>query len=184
MSLAHVNGIELYHEEAGTGPALLLLNGMGGNTLGWTPLLPALSAHFGVVAFDARGAGRSSAPPGPYTIGQLADDAAGLLDHLGIARAHVVGHEDDVAHLVGERVARDRLRDLGEDLQRLAVEVGRPLERGPQRGERALRVARGQRFASAVEVRALAQSPSSRVLIVTSSSRCCPLPSASATRTT
>src|SRR3712207_194537 len=91
MSIARINGIDLYYEETGSGPPLLLIAGLGGNTLGWVMLLPALAQHFRVIAFDNRGAGRSSAPPGPYTTRQMADDAAALLAHLGIERAHVLG---------------------------------------------------------------------------------------------
>lgn len=91
MPIAQANGIDLYYEEAGSGPTLLLLNGEGGNTLDWASLLPALTYRFRVVTFDARGAGRSSAPPGPYTTRQMADDAAAVLDRVGAARAHVVG---------------------------------------------------------------------------------------------
>jgi pimeloyl-ACP methyl ester carboxylesterase len=50
-----------------------------------------LKQAYRVVAFDNRGAGRSSQPEGAYTIPQMADDAVALLDHLGIASAHVVG---------------------------------------------------------------------------------------------
>ena len=91
MPLAHINGIELYYEETGSGPPLLLIAGLTGNTLGWAMLLPALAEFFHVIAFDNRGAGRSSAPPGPYTTREMADDAAALLEHLGIERAHVIG---------------------------------------------------------------------------------------------
>lgn len=91
MPLVQVNGIDLYYEEAGDGPPLLLISGAPGTTLDWEWFLPALSERFRVVAFDNRGGGRSSAPPGPYTTRQMADDAAALLDHLAIPRAHVVG---------------------------------------------------------------------------------------------
>src|SRR5215212_1479949 len=91
MPSTQVNGIDLYYEETGSGPPLLLIAGLGGNTLGWAMLLPALAEHFRVIAFDNRGAGRSSAPAGPYTTGQLADDTAALLDRLGIERTHVIG---------------------------------------------------------------------------------------------
>jgi 3-oxoadipate enol-lactonase len=83
----HVNGIDLYYEEHGSGPPLLLIPGL--SSTGFT--LPALEPHFRSITLDNRGAGRSSAPPGPYTTRLLADDAAALLDHLGIERAHVLG---------------------------------------------------------------------------------------------
>ena len=91
MPLAQLNGIDRFYRETGSGDPLLLINGIGGTCLGWEPLLPALAARFRVVASDNRGVGRSAAPPGPYTTRQLADDAAALLAHLGVARAHVVG---------------------------------------------------------------------------------------------
>jgi len=91
VPFAAVNQIDLYYEETGSGPPLLLIAGLSANMLDWATLLPTLAERFHVVAFDNRGAGRSSAPPGPYTTRLLADDAAALLDHLGIERAHVVG---------------------------------------------------------------------------------------------
>src|SRR5690349_10045048 len=91
MPHAPVNGIDLFYEETGDGPPLLLITGLSGNAADWTPLLPALAARHRVIALDPRGAGRSSAPPGPYTMAQLAADALGLLDHLDVDRAHVVG---------------------------------------------------------------------------------------------
>ncbi len=91
MPIVQVNGIERYYEETGSGDPLLLINGLGGTSLGWEPLLPALAGRFRVITADNRGVGRSAAPPGPYTTRLLADDAAALLAHLGVARAHVVG---------------------------------------------------------------------------------------------
>jgi 3-oxoadipate enol-lactonase len=128
MPSTQVNGIDLYYEETGSGPPLLLIAGLGGNTLGWAMLLPALAEHFRVIAFDNRGAGRSSAPAGPNTTGQLADDTAVLLDRLGIERTHVIGlsmggmiaqelalaHPERVDRLVlYSTVARPRLATFG-----------------------------------------------------------------------
>jgi 3-oxoadipate enol-lactonase len=83
----HVNGIDLYYEERGSGPPLLLLPGL--SSTGFT--IPALEPHFRSITLDNRGAGRSSVPPGPYTTRLLADDAAALLEYLGIERAHILG---------------------------------------------------------------------------------------------
>jgi len=91
IPLVQLNGIERFYQETGSGDALLLINGLGGTCLGWEPLVPALAEHFRVITSDNRGVGRSSAPPGPYTTQQMADDAAALLAHLGVTRAHVVG---------------------------------------------------------------------------------------------
>jgi 3-oxoadipate enol-lactonase len=51
----------------------------------------SLARRFTLIAYDNRGWGLSSRPRGPYTVGQLAEDAVGLLDHLGILRAHLFG---------------------------------------------------------------------------------------------
>lgn len=57
----------------------------------WRPQLSAFADRYRVLAFDTRGHGRSDAPPGPYTMEQLADDLHGLLNALQITRAHFVG---------------------------------------------------------------------------------------------
>lgn len=91
MPLVELNRIDRFYQETGSGAPLLLINGIGGTSLSWEPLLPALSVRFRVITSDNRGAGRSAAPPGPYTTRQMADDTAALLARLGVARAHVVG---------------------------------------------------------------------------------------------
>jgi pimeloyl-ACP methyl ester carboxylesterase len=91
MPTARVNGIELHYAEAGSGHPLLLIMGFGGDHLAWAFQVPAFSARFRVISFDNRGAGRSSVPDAPYTTGLMADDAAGLLDALGVEQAHVLG---------------------------------------------------------------------------------------------
>jgi 3-oxoadipate enol-lactonase / 4-carboxymuconolactone decarboxylase len=72
-------------------PVVLMAGSLGSTLEMWDPQVAALSARFRVVRFDARGHGRSPAPPGPYVIDDLVDDAVALLDRLGVARAHVVG---------------------------------------------------------------------------------------------
>lgn len=79
------------HLEAGARPPLVLVSGLGSDTILWFRQIPAWSADRCVVAFDNRGAGRSDKPEGPYAIAQLADDTAALLDALGLVRADVLG---------------------------------------------------------------------------------------------
>ncbi len=72
---------------------LILSSGLGGSADYWKPNWRALASHFRVIAYDHRGTGRSDrALPDTVTVDHLADDIAALLDALGIARAHVMGH--------------------------------------------------------------------------------------------
>ena len=91
MSIAKVDTIELYYEEHGSGDPLLLIMGLAADSMAWMFQVPEFSKHYRTIVFDNRGVGRSSKPPGPYTISQMADDTAGLIDVLGIAHTHVVG---------------------------------------------------------------------------------------------
>jgi 3-oxoadipate enol-lactonase len=74
-----------------TAPALLFLNSIGSTRALWDPQRGAFGGAYRVIQFDARGHGRSDAPPGPYTIAQLAHDALAILDAERIATAQVCG---------------------------------------------------------------------------------------------
>jgi 3-oxoadipate enol-lactonase len=87
----HANGTDLYYEEQGSGPPLLLLTGFATHVSIWHSLLPTLTPSFRTVTLDNRGMGRSSLTEGPTTTRQMADDAVVVLDALGIDRAHVLG---------------------------------------------------------------------------------------------
>jgi pimeloyl-ACP methyl ester carboxylesterase len=92
--MATINGAELYYEVRGPedGPIVLLLHGSVGSVEDFDSLVPALlAAGYRTLAFDARARGRSTWGDEPLTYAQMAADAVGLLDHLGIARADVVG---------------------------------------------------------------------------------------------
>jgi pimeloyl-ACP methyl ester carboxylesterase len=84
--------MELFHLRRGSGEPLLLIQGMSGTHLSWgEPFLGELERDFDVVYYDHRGIGNSPALDGPFTIGDLADDAAALLDRVGWDDAHVLG---------------------------------------------------------------------------------------------
>jgi pimeloyl-ACP methyl ester carboxylesterase len=86
------NGQKLYFEIHGQGEPLVLLMGIGYDSSLWTlAQVPALSQRLQVILVDNRDAGRSSRATGTYSIADMADDTAGLLDALGIGRAHVLG---------------------------------------------------------------------------------------------
>ena len=76
----------------GAGEPVLLAQGLGGSVEHWgEAFLERLARRMEVIAFDHRGMGRSPGGPDPFSIADLADDAAGLLEHLGLASAHVLG---------------------------------------------------------------------------------------------
>src|SRR3989442_13122454 len=91
MPKVGVNGIQVFYGGGGRGEPLILIMGFGGDHLAWAFQVRALAARYRVVTFDNRGAGQSDAPEPPYTIRTMADDTAGLMDALGIERAHGVG---------------------------------------------------------------------------------------------
>jgi pimeloyl-ACP methyl ester carboxylesterase len=98
MATAKIRDIQMYYEVHGPsrrpakeGAPLLLIMGLGANASSWELQVPEFSRDYRVVAFDNRGAGRTDKPLGQYTMAEMADDAAALLDHLDIASAHVFG---------------------------------------------------------------------------------------------
>jgi 3-oxoadipate enol-lactonase len=91
MPLAKINGIDLYYETHGEGPALVFAHGGGGSHLSWWQQAPVFAKSHKVVTFDHRSFGHSlDAPdgPGPHAFVQ---DLTALLDHLGIQKATVAG---------------------------------------------------------------------------------------------
>lgn len=92
MPFTEANGIKLYYEVHGRGEPLVLIAGIGYDLWMWHRMLPGLAERFQVVVFDNRGAGRSDKPTGPYSAGLLAADTVGLMDAIGLAKAHVMGH--------------------------------------------------------------------------------------------
>ena len=85
------NGIETHYTIEGDGPWLTLSHSLACNLSMWDEQVQLLARRFKVLRYDTRGHGLSDAPPAPYTLAQLADDAKGLFDALGITRTHWVG---------------------------------------------------------------------------------------------
>lgn len=87
------NGIRIHVRDAGTGePALVFLHYWGGSSRTWRRVTDALSERYRTIAYDQRGWGESDAPSDGYTIGDLADDAQGVLDALGLQHYVLIGH--------------------------------------------------------------------------------------------
>ena len=92
MPTATVNGVRLFYTLTGVaGAPLALVHGSWGDHSGWDPVAPALAERFRVLAYDRRGHSQSECPPGQGSAEEDAADLAALLEHLGLAPAHVVG---------------------------------------------------------------------------------------------
>jgi pimeloyl-ACP methyl ester carboxylesterase len=89
---APVHGLKMYYEIHGAGEPLILLHGGLGSTGMFADLLPALAAHRRVIAADLQGHGRTADIDRPLRIDTMADDVAGLMQHLGIKQADVMGY--------------------------------------------------------------------------------------------
>jgi 3-oxoadipate enol-lactonase len=82
---------ELYYEIYGTGEPFLLIPGLSANHLSWAEQVGRCSESFQVLIYDPRGTGQSSPIEPDYTAADMADDASGLLDALGLGAVHVYG---------------------------------------------------------------------------------------------
>jgi 3-oxoadipate enol-lactonase len=91
VPVVEVGGYELFTIEEGDGYPVVLIHGLAGDHTAWTPQLGRLSERYRTVAFDNRGAGQSTQRDEPVSTEDLARDTLGLMDALGIERAHVVG---------------------------------------------------------------------------------------------
>lgn len=86
-----IDGLRLHYEHDGQGSDLVLIHGLGGSLHDWDSFIPDLARAHRVLRWDVRGFGQSDKPAGPYTPQLFAQDLAGLVRTLGIAKTHVVG---------------------------------------------------------------------------------------------
>lgn len=96
MPTVAANGYEFDYVDTGEGPVVLMLHGFPQDKDCWHQLGEILVASgYRVVAFDQRGYSPGARPTGTseYTLDHLTDDAIGVLDALGVDRAHIVGHD-------------------------------------------------------------------------------------------
>lgn len=113
MPFAPVNGIQLYYEVHGSGPAILFAHGQGGNHLSWWRQVPFFSRHYTCITFDHRAFGQSIDLDGQGRRG-FGQDAIELLDHLGVDDVRVVAHSmgGRAATALATRDPKQRVRAL------------------------------------------------------------------------
>jgi 3-oxoadipate enol-lactonase len=116
MQHADVNGIKIAYGVVGSGPPLILIMGYRLSSLAW-PLdfIKALAEQFTVVLFDNRGTGASDKPTIGYEISNMARDVGGLLDHLEIARANILGYS------MGGAIAQEFARQFPDRISSLVL---------------------------------------------------------------
>lgn len=96
MPLLSLPGADIWYEEHGSGPPLMMVAGLGGVGTYWTVNLAAFTPHFRVILHDQRGTGRSSRVP-VRSVGEMAGDALALMDHLGLEEVAWLGHSTGAA---------------------------------------------------------------------------------------
>lgn len=94
-SYIDVGDLKIFYAEQGTGSPLVLIHGglATGDTM-WGERVPALARHYRVLVPDSRGHGRTNNPAGKLSYRQMADDAAGFIDALGLQQPMVLGYSD------------------------------------------------------------------------------------------
>ncbi len=101
--MATINGLDIHSEVEGQGPPVVFIHGLGGTSNVWHAQRTTLSKSYRVIVYDRSGSGRSQGARDGYSIEAWADELAGLLDHLAVPAAVVVGHS--LGSMVAQRFA-------------------------------------------------------------------------------
>ncbi len=109
------NGIKQHWVEAGQGPPVMLLHGFPETWYAWRKQIPVLAEHYRLIVPDLRGYGETEKPASGYDKRTMAADIRALMEHLGIPRAAIIGHDR------GARVATRFAKDHPDAISRLVV---------------------------------------------------------------
>jgi pimeloyl-ACP methyl ester carboxylesterase len=115
LSTIQTGRLNTYYELHGEGDPLLLIRGLGSTCDGFKAQVEGLSPYFRVISFDNRCVGRTDQPQIPFTIADMADDTAALMDALGFKSAHVFGVS------LGGMVAQELVLRHPEKVRRLVL---------------------------------------------------------------
>jgi pimeloyl-ACP methyl ester carboxylesterase len=117
VPVSRANGLDIYYEKAGAGPALVLIHALPFDHNLWLYQVARFSEHFTTIAMDLRGWGRSAKPRSPFALRDMGDDILGILADEGIDKAVVLGCS------IGSKIALMLACDHAE-LVRAAILVG------------------------------------------------------------
>ncbi|SJZ79726.1 Pimeloyl-ACP methyl ester carboxylesterase [Trichlorobacter thiogenes] len=106
--------IQLYYEQHGSGPPLMLIAGLASDSQSWLPVVEGLAKQFAVILLDNRGVGRSTQEC-EISVSLMADDCAALIRHLGYQRVAVTGHS------MGGMIAMELSRQYPDLVDRLVL---------------------------------------------------------------
>jgi len=122
MPKAYVNGINVNYKVNGEGEPLVLIMGGVAPHWAWFFQTGAFKKYYKVVTFDNRGAafGKTDKPSSLYTIKTMADDTIGLMDHLGIDKAHILGYS------MGGIIAQELVISYPERVRKLILALTFP----------------------------------------------------------
>ncbi len=115
MPITKAGDININYSIKGEGEPLVMIMGYGSGMEGWIAQVPFFSKRFKVITFDNRGVGKSDKPKGPYTTAIMADDAAHLIENIGVAKAHVMGAS------MGSMIAQELAINHPEKVNRLVL---------------------------------------------------------------
>jgi pimeloyl-ACP methyl ester carboxylesterase len=138
MAKATVNGISLNYKVHGDGEPLVMVMGFGGPRLGWFHQIRAFRKYYRVVTFDNRGIGGTDKPKESFTLETMMEDTLGLMEHLGIDRAHVLGYSlggmiaQELAIRHPERVSKLILASTVSTTRQLSPELREKLGLGEE----------------------------------------------------
>lgn len=117
MPIVKVGDINMYYEILGEGEPLLILQGMGVEITSAYGVITEFAKNYKVIAVDNRGVGRTDMPDIPYSVEMMAEDTVGLLDKIGIEKAHVIGSS------MGSRIAQVIAAKYPEKVKSLILNV-------------------------------------------------------------
>jgi 3-oxoadipate enol-lactonase len=123
--------MKIAYQRQGSGPPVLLIHGVGGDSSNWGSIAEELRTRFDLIAMDLRGHGKSDLITGPVDAHDLARDTIQVLDEAGVAKCRVVGFS------LGGAVAQALTLDLPQRVEKLAV-IGTVCGRTPEEKARAL----------------------------------------------